>query len=264
MSTTHARPVTETPVTNKEDAHAVVTEELSAFLKLLRGLEPSDWNKPTDCVAWSVRDVVAHVAGAFEDGARITVFIRHFTRAGKKHPDMNLIDAVNQMQLDERGRHGPSALIEELSVIGPKAISARRGRPQLMRRRTVPSQGTLPPGATFGYLFDVIYARDLWMHRIDIVNATGTVLAVTDAETEIVEQVVRDLGEVWDGPTSTLTLTGHGAGSWQLGAGVPKAELSADAVETCRMLSGRVASPTITSTGDPRALQGLNSSRVIF
>jgi uncharacterized protein (TIGR03083 family) len=31
------------------------------LMKLLRGLEPGDWNRPTACALWSVKDIVAHL-----------------------------------------------------------------------------------------------------------------------------------------------------------------------------------------------------------
>jgi hypothetical protein len=128
----------------------------------------------------------------------------------------------------------------------------------------VPGDTGLPAGSTVGYLVDVIYPRDLWMHRVDVARATGHGLATTATETDVVAEVVRDLAGDWDGPPSTLTLTGHGAGTWSLGPGTPRAELEADAVEVCRMLSGRAASPVVKSTGDPAAQHRLLAARVAF
>jgi hypothetical protein len=75
---------------------------------------------------------------------------------------------------------------------------------------------------------------------------------------------VRDLARGWQAPATTLALTGHGAGAWTLGTGTPRAAIEADAVEICRLLSGRPASPAIEATGDPRAVQSLLATRVPF
>lgn len=77
----------------------------------------------------------------------------------------------------------------------------------------------VPRGAAFGSLADVIYNRDLWMHRVDIARATGKPLAATAAGAGVVAQVVRNLDRGWARPAFMLTLTGH-AGAWQI-AGQP-------------------------------------------
>ncbi len=136
--------------------------------------------------------------------------------------------------------------------------------PRPLRALPIPSGFGLPPGSTFGYLVDVIYPRDLWMHRIDIARASGRELSPTTTEADVVAQVVRDLAETWEGPATTLSLTGNGAGTWTLGTGASQASLVADAVEVCRMLSGRPASPSVSLTGDPEAERRLAASRVSF
>lgn len=61
------------------------------------------------------------------------------------------------------------------------------------------------------------------MHRVDIARATGSPLAGTGAEAEVVAQVVRDLDGGSTGSALTLALTGHGAVHWQVGPGSPAA-----------------------------------------
>ncbi len=248
-----------------ERAFGIATGELLAFLDLIRDLGTHEWQLPTDCTGWTVRDIVAHVTGAMEEGARPWVQIRHFALAPRKYPHMAPLDAVNQTQLDERRGASTDQLVAELASLAPRAARARRRLPRLLRNRAVPGRDNgLPPGSTFAYLVDVIYPRDLWMHRIDVEQATRRPHTRTRTENDVVEEVVRDLAAVWPGPTTALSLTGPGAGSWQLGEGAPAATLSADAVETCRMLSGRPAAPTITRSGDPEAEQRLVASRVTF
>jgi hypothetical protein len=90
---------------------------------------------------------------------------------------------------------------------------------------------------TFGYLMDVILTRDPWMHRVDIARATGHSLELTaEADGVLVDDVVRE----WagrHGQPYRLRLTGPAGGSWSAGEGGP--ELERDAVEFCRLLSGR-------------------------
>jgi len=245
-------------------AEEVVLGELDALVDDLHSLDPFEWDLPTDCVRWTVRDVVAHVTGAMDEGAHLRVTLRHLALARRRRPDLCMLDAINEMQIDDRRRSSPDELVAELAVLGPRAARARRRMPRLLRNRPVPGDNGLPAGSTFGYLVDVVYPRDVWMHRVDICRATGRDLSPTATEADVVAEVVRDLAGTWDGPTTTLTLTGNGAGTWTLGVGSPRATLGGDAVEVCRMLSGRPASPRLAVTGDPEAGRRLLASRVVF
>jgi uncharacterized protein (TIGR03083 family) len=252
------------PMTTPEDAVHVTSEELSALLDLLRELPGTDWARPTPCTGWTVRDLAAHVAGALEEAARLTVQLRHVRTANKRAEGTAFIDAMTRLQVQARAGRTPDQLVAEIATIGPRAIRAGRRLPGPLRRRTLPDTGALPPGSTLGYLADVIRARDLWMHRIDLSLATGRSLAVTGSESEVVTQVVRDLARFWNGPVSTLTLTGHGAGRWQLGAGDPVAALEADAVQLCLSLSGREVALRVSCDGEPAAETALRAARVLF
>jgi uncharacterized protein (TIGR03083 family) len=252
------------PQTGPELAATVTGHELDALLALLRGLDDEAWDAPTDCTGWSVTDIVKHLAGAFEEAARLRVMLRHSLTAGRRHPGRDFVDALNQMQLDDRADDSARQLVDELALIGPAGIRGRRRLPSMVRRIRVPAKGGLPAGSTLGYLNDVIYPRDLWMHRVDVCRATGTDLACTEAESEVVRQVVRDLDRSWDGPTFALTLTGHAAGTWLVGAGSPESEVTGDAVDVMRLLSGRTATADLVSTGDQRARDRLVTSRVVF
>lgn len=171
-----------------------------------------------------MRDVVAHVAGALEEGARRSAQLRRIVLGPRRYPHLTRLDAINQLQVDDRRTATEPQLLAEVAALGPKAARARRRLPRLVRRH----------------------------------------LEATSTEADVVALVVRDLAHVWDGPPTRLTLTGHGAGSWRLGAGPPQASLEADAVEICRMLSGRTSSPTITAEGDPGAEARLRATRVSF
>jgi len=217
-------------------AYEVAVGELDALLALLRELTPAEWELPTDCTAWTVRDIVAHVTGAMDEGAHPRVLVRHLALARRRFPHLAQVDALNELQRKDRRDATPRELVAELTALGPRAARARRRLPRLVRDRALPASAGLPPGSTFAYLVDVIYPRDVWMHRVDIARAAGRGLAATPTETDVVAQVVRDLARTWDGPTTRLVLSGHGAGSWHLGNGSPGATLEADAVETCRML----------------------------
>jgi hypothetical protein len=122
----------------------------------------------------------------------------------------------------------------------------------------------LPAGSPVGYLFDVIYPRDVWMHRVDTSRATGCPLQPASGDGEVVAQVVRDLARFWPHPAFLLDLAGVGAGRWLVGAGTPVATVATDAVEFMRLLSGRPTAPELDVTGGGELTELIRSSRVAF
>jgi hypothetical protein len=96
-----------------------------------------------------------------------------------------------------------------------------------------------PEPWAFGFLFDTVLTRDTWMHRVDTARATARDLVLTPEHDGV---LVADVVAEWagrHGAPCTLTLTGPAGGTWRFGDGGP--ELTLDAVEFCRTLSGRAA-----------------------
>jgi len=88
-----------------------------------------------------------------------------------------------------------------------------------------------------GYLFDVIFTRDTWMHRVDIARATRKPLNL-DAEHD--GRIVSDVVAEWahrHGQAFTLNLEGPAGGSFTTDE--PGETITIDAVEFCRTVSGR-------------------------
>jgi uncharacterized protein (TIGR03083 family) len=251
------------PRTNRATAAEAATGQSTAYLDQLRDLAEADWCRPTDCVLWDVRQIAAHVTGAFEEGARTGVMVRHMRAARRLAPPMAMVDALNGVQIaDRRDVPGP-AIVDDLEHVVAKAIRRRRRMPSVVRAMKVPGED-LPAGSTLGYLFDVIYTRDVWMHRVDTARATGRMLPPADGDEEVVAQVVRDLDRLWQGPAFVLDLTGVGAGRWQIGAGTPTTTVRADSVEFLRMLSGRPSDVELSVTGDDTVAARIRSARVAF
>jgi hypothetical protein len=120
----------------------------------------------------------------------------------------------------------------------------------------------LPAGFNFAYLFDVIYPRDVWMHRVDTARATGRPLHPTMGDRAIVVQVVRDLARSWREATWILDL--GDVGRWLVGTGRPVAKVRTGAVEYLRPLSGRQASPGLDISGDGDVEALVLAARVAF
>lgn len=91
---------------------------------------------------------------------------------------------------------------------------------------------------SLGYLIDVIYLRDMWMHRIDTAQATGADLVLT-AEHDgcIVADVVAEWARRHGRPFE-LELTGHAGGTFSTGSDGGEHTVM-DAVDFCCLLSGR-------------------------
>jgi hypothetical protein len=92
------------------------------------------------------------------------------------------------------------------------------------------------------------------MHRADICRATGRTMALTaDHDGRLVADVVAEWARR-HGVAFTLSLDGPAGGTYRAN-GEPGETLDVDAVEFCRIISGR---------GDPGARRGLLATRVPF
>jgi hypothetical protein len=101
-----------------------------------------------------------------------------------------------------------------------------------------------------GYLVDVILTRDAWLHRIDLARALG-VEPVLSADHD--GRIVADVVSEWarrHGRPFRLVLTGAAGGSFaSSAAGAERLEL--DAVEFCRIVSGRSEGRGLLATSVP-------------
>ena len=107
--------------------------------------------------------------------------------------------------------------------------------------RRIPLKQPMPNGTVetwhLAYLLDVILLRDPWMHRVDISHAVGRPMVLTaDHDGRIIADVVAEWAGRHGNPF-TLRLTGPAGGMYVQGSAGPELEL--DAVEFCRILSGR-------------------------
>lgn len=232
---------------NHRDWMELAAEEYRRLDRVLAALTPQQWEAPTDCSGWRVRDIVAHLIGAAEATASIREQLRQ-QRAGTKarangdEPQLQ-IDAVNDLQVRERADLTPDELRGGLTNAGRRGLRARTRMPAVVRALRFP----FPPPlgwAGLGYLSDAIYTRDAWMHRIDICRATGQPPELTADHDG---RIIADAARAWQraGGPAALILTGP-AGVTLPDAGPPTSEPATfDAVELARALSGRGRLPGI-------------------
>ncbi|MDX8148086.1 maleylpyruvate isomerase family mycothiol-dependent enzyme [Lentzea sp. BCCO 10_0061] len=228
---------------DRDTAMRLAATEYDRVVALLEGLAPHDWAKPTDCPAWDVRAVAAHLLGMAEMSASMRESMRQVKAAQARGGVF--IDELTDLQVTERAGMAPAGIVARYAEVAPKAVKARRRMPWFVRRQKMPAAQVVNAREetwTLGFLSDVIMTRDPWMHRTDLARATGAPLVLTaEHDGVLVDDVVREWHERLGRPV-TLRLTGPAGGTW--GEGGP--ELEFDAVEFCRALSGRGTAPLDT------------------
>jgi hypothetical protein len=161
-------------------------------------------------------------------------------------------DALTALQVREREDWFPAQIVAGLRTVGPRAAMGRKQTPAEALSAQMPVPFELNGQVEWwevGYLLDTILTRDVWMHRVDLCRATGRALTVT-AEHDGV--IVADVVAEWagrHGEPYRLTLTGPAGGDHSAGHGGQTYEL--DAVEFCRIVSGRGAAQGLLAVNVP-------------
>jgi uncharacterized protein (TIGR03083 family) len=236
--------LTVVPAIERNDAMQLAREEGGRYLALLQTLTPAQWAAPTDCPPWTVRDMATHVLGNHEGLASLGEGLHQQLAARRRGG--NLVDALAAVQVADRSAMSTPQLLERLADAWARSVRSRLRRPGWLRRFrvTVPMrQGN--ERWSVGYLDDVIYTRDAWMHRLDSCQALGVDPVLHPGhDGRIVATIVQEWADRHGQPYQ-LSLRGTAGGEFAnpVGEGTP-ARLDLDALEFCRLLSGRG-----TSTG---------------
>ena len=229
------------PGIERPTAMRLAETEYQRITDVVDALQPEDWARPTDCMAWDGRQLVAHLAGQ-ADLFSTPLELARQTRAAKarQQPGQPGVDALTALQVEERQHLGPEELRAELHRVGPRGAKGRRRVPGFVRRRRSPGTEVVngvPERWSIGYVTDVILTRDAWMHRLDLARATGRAPVLTaDHDGVIVADVVAEWARR-HGQPYRLELTGPAGGSWSSGTGGE--EIVMDAADFCRIISGR-------------------------
>lgn len=240
-----------------------------AFGRLLSSIPVAEWESPTECERWRVRDMVAHVVAATDLARRPWRYPFDVRAAQRRYPGDAPIDAYNEHRIDLRRGCSPRELLDALERMTPLAAP-----PRIARRLPVRGYG-LPSYATIGYFADAVLVRDVYMHRLDVGRAVGAADVPDASDADVVEQVVRDLGLAWQGPSVELRLSGPGGGAWLLDVpdraegrhAVPPSPsriVEAPAAEFMRHLSGREAAIPAIASGDADVDAAIGRARVLF
>jgi uncharacterized protein (TIGR03083 family) len=254
MTTTTIDVATVAPLTH-EEAMRLQVRELDRTLASLRTLEAAAWNASTDCPAWDVRAMYAHVLGACEAGASLRENLHQLRRARsyRRRHGGPLEAALSTLQVSERADLSPTEIVERLTAIAPKTVRGRTRTPELVRTHAkMAVDGPVFETWTLGYLIDTIYLRDLWMHRVDMSHAVGRPMELRpEHDGRIVADVVAEWGRR-HGKPFVLELAGPAGGTYIHDEDVAPAEhISMDAVQFCRTLAGRQPATGLLSTVVP-------------
>jgi uncharacterized protein (TIGR03083 family) len=105
------------------DVRAVLPREREAFLALLAGLHPDEWEAPTECPAWTVKGIALHILG--DD---LSLLARQRDRAtpslssyAEDHPGLDfrgLLDGFNEQWVATARFLSPALVVELLRVTG--------------------------------------------------------------------------------------------------------------------------------------------------
>lgn len=228
--------------------------EYDRVAEAVAGITGDDWHRPTDCPAWDVRQLACHVVGMAEMAAGIREGNRQRRVAAAALAERGgpFIDRLTELQVAERADWTPEQVVAGARSVAARAARGRRFTPFFVRRRELPVPQVVNGEVehwSLGYLIDTILTRDPWMHRIDLARATDTPLRLTaDHDGAIVADVVAE----WagrHGAAYDLTLTGPAGGTWS--SGTAGAALELDAIDFCRIVSGRDRGEGLLATQVP-------------
>lgn len=241
------------PITQRSDAADVATGAYVDLVALIETLRGEDWQAPTDCPTWSVSDMVGHLIGSAKAAASKRELIRQ-NLYGARHAreyDGNAMDAYNALQVKEHAALTPTEKVAELRAVAAEAVRGRMHTPAFLRAASMSTKinGStvegMPSKANVGQLMDVIYTRDVFMHRIDIARAVGHKLSPGENDRRIVEDAICEWAGRHRQPVEVV-LSGSAGGKFTQGSGGPRVEM--DALEFCRVLSGRATGGGLLST----------------
>jgi hypothetical protein len=162
------------------------------------------------------------------------------------------VDGMTAVQVADRKSCTAAELLARYDRAVPKAMRTRTRLPKPLR--AMPVRFKTPTGFVVkwnvAYLHDVILTRDNWMHRVDIARAAGREMVTTPAHDGV---LVADVVGEWartHGQPFRLVLDGAAGETYCRGTGGESVG-PLDAVEFCRILSGRASGAGLLTTEVP-------------
>jgi uncharacterized protein (TIGR03083 family) len=224
----------------RPEATRLAQTEIERFADALETLDDDEWALPTANDLWDVRAMAGHVLGMTETFTSFRRLARDMRAGSKLAGDGPQVDGLTAHQIAITTELSHAELIARLRAAGPR--NARwRARRRLVRAAPLNEKvpGNDPETWRMGYLFDTILTRDTWMHRMDLAEATSRPPELTaDHDGRIVADAVAEWSRRHGKPFACHS-GGPAGGTFVSGEGGERFEM--DAVELCRILSGRPA-----------------------
>lgn len=216
LTTTAVRDI---PPIRHDEAMELAATEYQRFTALLDGLAAGDWDAATVCDRWNVRAMAAHVLGAAEACASLRENAHQMRLGHQVQRQLGLghiVHGANEVQIRERSALDRADLLDRWTRAVPRALNGRRRFPPFLRPVRIsfePPLGRRP----LSYLMDIVYTRDVWMHRIDICRATGREPTLTAShDGRLIADMVADWASTHRHPFA-LHLTGPAGGTYTRG-----------------------------------------------
>lgn len=191
------------------------------LVSLLKGLSDCDWEKPTICASWSVRQVALHILGG-ELGNLSRRRDRHVLTADIHSWDdlVSFINAWNESWIQASDRISPRVLIDMLELFGPQMCAYFQELDPFQIGGEVSWAG---PGLAPVWLDIAREYTERWHHQQHIRDAVGLPgLKQPEYFAPVLAAFVRALPYTFrDFPARekdvlSLTITGAAGGSWSI------------------------------------------------
>jgi uncharacterized protein (TIGR03083 family) len=145
-------------------------QERAALLDLLSGLTPEEWERPTVCTGWSVKDVALHILGG--DLANLSRR-RDDYRGLPSAPGEDVIAFVNRINdewVQAARRLSPRVLLDLLALVGPQLFDYFASLDLAMPGSSVSWAGLNPAPMWLDVAREY---TERWLHQQHIRDAVG-------------------------------------------------------------------------------------------
>jgi uncharacterized protein (TIGR03083 family) len=197
-------------------------ETLEALVDLLAGLTPDDWQKPTVCAGWTVKDIAAHLLGG-ELGILSRKRDGHLYSGNpiiEWRDLVTLINGLNDLWVKAAHRLSPRLLCDLLHFAGEQANRYFASLDPEALGDPVNWAGTEPAPVWLDLAREY---TERWHHQQQIRDATARpdlkearyLAPVLDAFVRALPHTYRDLAAE-DGALVTLEITGAAGNRWHL------------------------------------------------
>ena len=230
-------------MSDHERSNAAWAESLDAVIALADDFADADWQAPTECPEWTVKDVYAHLVGG-----------EIWMSQGHPKPETGLARIADEPVAARRGVSGPSLLAELRDVLALRQSQLRENPPD----PDAPTFTAYLQPVTVGVLLRM-RAFDAWVHEQDIRRAVGRPGNLASGGAEVARDIfLLGLGRVvakaaGAPPGSSVTFTVSGDLPF---------ERSISVDENRRGVATTVTDPTVLIATDWEAFSRLAAGRI--